>query len=72
MDLCDYFRPGLGLTPRKLFVLLRRLPAEAWLWVDIEAAERKALRPSDEQIRARQEFYARKRREALEAGEVVE
>jgi hypothetical protein len=68
--LCDLYRKGTDLTPRKLRVLIRGLPGEAWLWMEIEAAERKALRPTDEKIRERQEFYARKRREA--AGEVVE
>jgi hypothetical protein len=47
-------------------VLIRGLPAEAWLWAEIEAAEKKALKPTEEKIRERQEFYRAKRREAAE------
>jgi hypothetical protein len=68
--LCDLYRKGTGLTPRKLRVFIRGLPAEAWLWAEIEAAERKALKPTEDKIRERQEFYARKRREAAEEAPV--
>lgn len=68
IDLRDLYRPGggaSGLTPRRLLVLIRGLPAPgpmgggAALWSALEQAEKQAQKPSAERIRERQEFYAK-------------
>jgi hypothetical protein len=60
IDLRDLYRPGSGLTPRRLLVLIRGLPAAAALWAALDRAEKKAQKPTVERIRERQEFYAAK------------
>lgn len=68
IDLRDHYRPGAGLTLRRLFLLIQRLPSDtSWTWALIELDKQKALRPTADKIRERQEFYARKRAEAKEA-----
>lgn len=65
-DLRNLYRPGSGMTPRRLVSLIGRLPSDAWVWAEQEAAEKAALKPTEDKIRERQEFYAQKRREAEE------
>jgi hypothetical protein len=38
--------------------LIRRLPADAWLWAEQDAAEKAALKPTEEKIRDRAAHYA--------------
>ena len=56
------------MTLRRLHVLISALPAEALLWHELEAARKRALIPTPEQIRARQAHYARQRAEAVDNG----
>lgn len=63
IDSRDIYRRGSGLTLRRLYVLLRALPHDAPLWAALEAAERKANKPTAQTIRERQEAF-RKRNEA--------
>ena len=49
------------MTPRRLLVLIRGLPYESILWTQVREAEAKALKPTAEQIRARQAHYDRQR-----------
>jgi hypothetical protein len=60
IDLRDLYRPGSGLTPRRLLVLIRALPPTATLWAVLEHAEKQAQIPTVERIRERQDFYAAK------------
>lgn len=55
----DLYRPGSGMTFRRLWVLVRTLPAEARVWAALRAAEEKALKPTPEKIRERQAYYDR-------------
>lgn len=55
VDLRDLYRPGSGLTLRRLFVLLRGLRwMDSPLWHEIEAAQKAALIPKADEIRERQ------------------
>jgi hypothetical protein len=56
-DLRDLYRPGSGMTFRRLWVLLRTLPSDGWLWSSVNAVEQKATKATPEQIRARAEHY---------------
>lgn len=60
IDLRDLWRPGSGLTLRRLHVLVRALPPEALLWAVMREAEDRAKIPTVEKIRERQEFYAKR------------
>lgn len=60
-DLRNLYRRGTGLTPRRLNVLIRRLPPDALVWAEVQAAYEKSLKPTPEQIRARQAHYDRLR-----------
>lgn len=57
-DLRDLHRRGSGLTPRRLYLLIRRLPPESWTWALLEEEKQKALKPKPDQIRERQAYYA--------------
>jgi hypothetical protein len=48
--------------------LIRRLPADAWLWAEQDAAEKAALKPTEEKIRDRAAHYAELARQQEEAG----
>lgn len=63
-DLRDLYRRGAGMTPRRLYLLIRRLPPESWLWSRIEEEKQKALTPTVDKIRERQAFYAKQAEEA--------
>lgn len=63
-DLRDLYRRGSGMTPRRLYLLIRRLPPESWLWAQVEDAKQKALKPTADKIRERQAFYAKRAKEA--------
>ena len=65
-DLRNLYRRGSGLTPRRLLVLIRSLPPDAPLWAVMREAEAKALKPSVEKIRERQEHYAKQRALTIE------
>jgi len=56
-DLRDLHRRGSGMTFRRLWVLLRMLPHEGWLWSAVRQAEEKAKIPTVDQIKARAEHY---------------
>jgi hypothetical protein len=62
IDLRDFYRPGSGLTPRRLWVLIRRLPGDAALWHEQAAAEQKKLDAltSVERLRERAAAYRAK------------
>jgi len=60
IDFRDLWRRGSGLTLRRLFVLLRGLPYESAFKAEMRAAYERSLKPTPEQIRARQEHYRRK------------
>lgn len=53
----DLYRPGSGMTLRRLGVLIRGLPHNASLWAEMSQAREKSLKPTPEQIRARQARY---------------
>lgn len=56
IDLLDAFRGRI--SARKLYVLLKALPADAPLWGAIKAAEEAALKPQADQIRDRTKYWA--------------
>jgi hypothetical protein len=58
VDLRDLYRPGSGLTPRRLLVLIRGLPPTAALWAVLDRAAKLAQIPTVDRIRERQAFYA--------------
>lgn len=67
IDFRDFFAPGGGpsrMTPRRLLVLIKALPADAPLWAEVQAAHEKALKPTPEQIRARARHYEERAKEA--------
>lgn len=47
IDLRDLYRRGSGMTPRRLWVLIRALPADAPLWVELQEAEKNAYKAPD-------------------------
>ena len=60
VDVRDWFRPGSGLTLRRLLSLVRGLPHSAPLWRALEAAEEQEKKATPELIRERQaEWKAR-------------
>lgn len=61
IDLRDLYRPGSGLTLRRLNLLVSALPPDALLWGELQAAKKKAEIPTVDQIRARQAHYDRLR-----------
>lgn len=58
-DLRNLWRRGSGLTPRRLLVLIRGLRPDALLWLEMDAAQEKAEKPTPEQIRERKAHYDR-------------
>lgn len=68
IDLRDLYRKGSGLTPRRLFVLLRGLPADDLVWLDVKAAEEAALRAKPDEIRDRRAAFEARNQRAREAG----
>ena len=52
------------MTPRRLMVLVRALPADSMLWAVIRESEEKTLKPTAEKIRERQAHYANRAKEA--------
>lgn len=48
------------MTLRRLFVLLRGLPFDSEFKSEVRAAYEKSLKPTPDQIRARQEHYNQK------------
>ena len=68
IDLRDLYRRGTGLTLRRLLVLIRAIPEDDPLKLELRAAEAAERKPKPDQIRDRQAaFEARNRRQA-EAG----
>lgn len=61
VDLRDLWRRGSGLTPRRLWVLIRALPPDALLWHEVQKAQDKALKPTEESIRDRQAYWDAKK-----------
>jgi hypothetical protein len=67
VDLRDLYRPGSGLTPRRLLVLIRALPrptafsSGALLWHVLEQEATEAQKPKVEKIRERADYYKRMR-----------
>ena len=57
-DLLSVWRPGSGMTLRRLYRLVVGLPPDARIWGVVEAEQKKALKPTAEQIRERQAHYA--------------
>jgi hypothetical protein len=63
VDLRDLYRPGSGLTLRRLLVMVRALPADATVW----AAKAKAEEQAEElakvaKLRERQDYYRWRRK----------
>lgn len=54
-DLRDLYRPGSTLTPRRLWLLIGRLPAEAQVRVEYEAKKQH----TSDRIRERQALYSK-------------
>lgn len=54
-------RKDSGLTLRRLAVLVRALPETATIWPIVQAEYERSLKPTPEQIRARQEHYKNRR-----------
>ena len=63
IDLRDLYRSGSGLTPRRLYVLVRALPPEALLWNVMREAEEQ-IKPTADQIRDRAAHYRKQAGEA--------
>lgn len=57
-DLRSVWRPGSGMTLRRLYGLVVGLPPEARIWAKVEAARKAALVPKPDLIRERQAHYA--------------
>lgn len=53
IDFRDLYRPGSGLTLRRLLVLIRALPGDAPLWAELEAEAEAAKKPKVDEIRER-------------------
>ena len=64
VDLRDLYRPGVGLTLRRLWVLIQGLPLDSLTWQAIQREHEKALIPTADKIRERQEHYRQKAEEA--------
>ena len=61
IDLRDLWRRESGLTPRRLDVLVRCLPADAPLWSALRAAvEQAEVEAFPAKYREREEFYKRR------------
>jgi hypothetical protein len=58
IDLRDLYRRGSGMTPRRLWVLIRALPEEALTWRAIHAETIQAQKPTIDLIRERAAHYA--------------
>lgn len=54
------------MTMRRLFVLLRALPADALFRHEMQAAHEKSLKPTPEQVRDRARHYEQRAKEASE------
>lgn len=57
VDLRDLYRPGSALTFRRLRVLVRALPFDAQVWLEMQAAEEAAKIPTRDKIKERQEYW---------------
>lgn len=57
-DLRNLYRPGSGMTLRRLYVLLRGLPYDGLFKTEMRDAAEKAQIPQAEVIRARAARYA--------------
>jgi hypothetical protein len=57
IDSRDLYRPGSGLTLRRLYVLLMALPPTAPLWVELAEEKAKAEKPTAEKIRDRKAAF---------------
>jgi hypothetical protein len=67
IDIRDFYTPGGGasrMTPRRLLVLIKSLPAEAPLWAAVQAADEQSLKPTADQIRERARHYEQRAKEA--------
>ena len=53
----DLWRRGSGMSLRRLWVLVRALPEDALVRLELAEAEEKAAKPTPDLIRARQEAY---------------
>lgn len=61
-DFRNLWRRGSGMTLRRLWVLIRGLPPEAWVRAEMDAAQRKAEEAAKvAHIRDRTAHYARQR-----------
>lgn len=67
-DLRNLYRRGSGLTPRRLFVLLRGLPPDSPVWLEVRAAEEEAAKVKADDIRDRQTAFEARNERAREAG----
>jgi hypothetical protein len=56
-DLRDLYRPGTGLTFRRLKMLVTSLPPNALVWLEQDAAAEKAKIPTPDKIKSRQEYW---------------
>ena len=69
IDFRDLWRPDSGMTPRRLMVLVRALPAGSPLDHALAAEREKANKPTPDQIRERADYYRRQAEQpAKEAG----
>lgn len=55
------YRPGGGLTYRRLAVLISGLASDSLTFTAIRAAEKKAQIPTPDKIRARADYYRNRR-----------
>lgn len=67
IDLRDLWRPGSGMTMRRLLVLIWGLPRDSITHQLRVEAEQKALIPTADKIRERQEHYRRMRERATKS-----
>jgi hypothetical protein len=63
-DLRDMWRPGSGLTLRRIWLLFHALPPESATWTAIAAKAEQAERATPDRLRERQEHYQQRARGA--------
>lgn len=70
LDFRDLWRPGSGMTPRRLWVLLKAMPADAPFRLAVAEEMEKAQKPKPDTIRDRSAEWKRRNAERLakEAG----
>lgn len=70
IDFRDLHRPGSGLTLRRLFVLVKGIPADDPLWVEWRAANAAAQKAKPDLIRDRKAAFEARNRRAREVADV--